>query len=231
MEAERTERAEEALWVRRDDDREESLDFMRKELGAGFDVIDRIDRPAVTVFGSARLPRVDPWYERGMRLGRGLARHDLAVVTGGGPGLMEATNRGAQEAGGLSVGFGIELPMEQRLNAWLDLSYEFRHFYARKVCFVKAAEAFIVLPGGWGTNDELFEALTLVQTGKIRHFPVILLGSEHWQPFLDWGKRLVEEGMILATDMDLVMVTDDPDEAVASVAACIREECPHMIGS
>jgi uncharacterized protein (TIGR00730 family) len=203
VEAEETDRAEEALWIRRDDDREESLDFMRQE----------------------------PWYGRAMRLGRGLARRELAVVTGGGPGLMEATNRGAQEAGGLSIGFGIELPMEQRLNGWLDLSYEFRHFYARKVCFVKAAEAFIVLPGGWGTNDELFEALTLVQTGKIRHFPVILLGSEHWQPFLDWGKRLVEERMILATDMDLVMVTDDPDEAVASVDACIHEECPHMIGS
>jgi uncharacterized protein (TIGR00730 family) len=231
VEAQETERAEHALWIRKDDDREQSLDFMREELRAGFEVIARIDRPAVTVFGSARLPPGDPWYERAVRLGRGLAREGLAVVTGGGPGLMEATNRGAQEAEGLSVGFGIELPVEQKLNTWLDLSYEFRHFYARKVCFVKAAEAFVVLPGGWGTNDELFEALTLLQTGKIRHFPVILLGSGHWRPFLDWGELLARAGMIAAADLELVMVTDDPDEAVASVTACIRNECAHMIGS
>ena len=231
MEAQETERAEHALWVRKDDDREQSLDFMREELRAGFEVIDRIDRPAVTVFGSARLPQDDPWYDASMRLGRGLAREGLAVVTGGGPGLMEAANRGAQEAGGLSIGFGIELPMEQKLNAWLDLSYEFRHFYARKVCFVKAAEAFVVLPGGWGTDDELFEALTLLQTGKIRHFPVVLVGADHWQPFLDWSKRLAREGMIASNDLELVMVTDDADAAVASVTACIRGECGHMIGS
>jgi uncharacterized protein (TIGR00730 family) len=231
VEAQETERAEHALWVRKDDDREQSLDFMREELRAGFGVIDRIDRPAVTVFGSARLPPDDPWYERARNLGRELASEGFGVVTGGGPGLMEAANRGAQEAGGLSIGFGIELPKEQRLNAWLDLSYEFRHFYARKVCFVKAAEAFVVLPGGWGTNDELFEALTLLQTGKIRHFPVLLLGSDHWRPFLDWGERLVREGMIAAADMELVTVTDDPAAAVRSVTACARGECGHMIGS
>ncbi|HEY2802924.1 MAG TPA: TIGR00730 family Rossman fold protein [Actinomycetota bacterium] len=231
MEAQETERAEGALWIRRDDDRERSLDFMREELRAGFEVIDRIDRPAVTVFGSARLPTDDPWYERARRLGRGLASEGFAVVTGGGPGLMEAANRGAQEAGGLSIGFGIELPMEQRLNPWLDLSYEFHHFYARKVCFVKAAEAFVVLPGGWGTNDELFEALTLLQTGKIRHFPVMLVGSDHWRPFLDWGERLAREGMIATADLELVTVTDDPNAAVGSVTACIRGECGHMIGS
>jgi predicted Rossmann-fold nucleotide-binding protein len=203
VEAQQTERAEHALWVRKDDDREQSLDFMREELRTGFEVIDRIDRPAVTVFGSARLPPGDPWYERARRLGRGLASEGLAAVTGGGPGLMEATNRGAQEAGGLSVGFGIELPMEQKFNAWLDLSYEFKHF----------------------------EALTLLQTGKIRHFPVVLVGSDHWRPFLDWGERLAREGMIAATDMDLVTLTDDPDAAVGSVTSCIRGECGHMIGS
>ena len=231
MEAQETERAEGALWIRKDDDREQSLDFMREELRAGFEVIDRIDRPAVTVFGSARLPADDPWYELARHLGRGLASEGFAVVTGGGPGLMEAANRGAQEAGGLSIGFGIELPMEQKLNRWLDLSYQFHHFYARKVCFVKAAEAFVVLPGGWGTNDELFEALTLLQTGKIRHFPVMLVGSDHWRPFLDWGGRLAREGMIAAADLELVTLTDDPNAAVGSVTACIRGECGHMIGS
>jgi uncharacterized protein (TIGR00730 family) len=231
VEAQETERAEHALWIRKDDDREWSLDFMREELRAGFEVIDRIDRPAVTVFGSARLGPGDPWYERARHLGEALASEELAVVTGGGPGLMEAANRGAQEAGGLSVGFGIELPLEQKLNAWLDLSFEFRHFYARKVCFVKAAEAFVVLPGGWGTNDELFEALTLLQTEKVRHFPVFLLGSEHWRPFFDWGERLVQQGMIAADDLELVSLTDEPDEAVQSVAACIRGDCAHMIGS
>jgi uncharacterized protein (TIGR00730 family) len=231
VEAEETERAEHALWVRKDDDREQSLDFMRAELRAGFGVIDRIDRPAVTVFGSARLPPGGAWFDRARLLGKEFAGEGLALVTGGGPGLMEAANRGAQEAGGLSVGFGIELPMEQKLNAFLDLSYEFRHFYARKVCFVKAAEAFVVLPGGWGTNDELFEALTLLQTGKIRHFPVLLLGSDHWRPFLDWGERLVREGMIASADLELVTVTDDLEAAVRSVTACIRGDCAHLTGS
>ena len=231
MEAQETEPAEHALWIRKDDDREESLDFMREELRAGFEVIDRIDRPAVTVFGSARLPPGDARYESAIRLGKRLAEEGLALVTGGGPGLMEAASRGAQEAGGLSVGFGIELPVKQRFNRWLDLSYEFRHFYARKVCFVKAAEGFIVLPGGWGTNDELFEALTLLQTHKIRHFPVVLLGSDHWRPFLDWGARLAAEGMIAPADLELVTVTDDPDAAAETVAGCIRGDCAHMIGS
>jgi uncharacterized protein (TIGR00730 family) len=231
VEAQETERAEHALWVRKDDDRERSLDFMREELSAGFAVIDRIDRPAVTVFGSARLPREDPRYEVALQLGRGLAREGLALVTGGGPGLMEAASRGAQEAGGLSVGFGIELPVKQSFNNFLDLSYEFRHFYARKVCFVKAAEGFVVLPGGWGTNDELFEALTLLQTGKIRHFPVVLLGSDHWRTFLEWGARLAQERMIAPEDLELVTVTDDPDAAVGAVTACIRGECGHLIGS
>jgi uncharacterized protein (TIGR00730 family) len=231
VEAQETERAERALWVREDPERERSLDFMREELRAGFELIDRIDRQAVTVFGSARVGRDDVWYARGMEVGRRLADEGLAVVTGGGPGLMEAVNRGAQEAGGLSVGFGIELPHEQRFNAWLDLSYEFRHFYARKVCFVKAAEAFVDLPGGWGTNDELYEAMTLVQTGKIRHFPIMLLGSADWRDFTEWNDVLAGAGRISSTDAEIVTVTDDVAEAVASVAACIRGDCPHLIGA
>jgi uncharacterized protein (TIGR00730 family) len=231
VEAEETERAERALWVREDPERERSLDFIREELRAGFALIDRIDRKAVTVFGSARASREDVWYARGMAVGRGLALEGLAVVTGGGPGVMEAVNRGAQEAGGLSVGFGIELPHEQGFNAWLDLSYRFRHFYARKVCFVKAAEAFVVLPGGWGTNDELYEALTLVQTGKIRHFPIVLIGATEWSTFAEWNDRLAARGRISPTDLEIVTVSDDVDEAVASVAGCIRGDCAHMTAS
>jgi len=223
--------AEGQLWVREDTERERSLDFMREELRAGFDVIDRIDRPAVTIFGSARILETDPWYARAMEIGAGFAKEGLAVVTGGGPGIMEALNRGAREAGGLSVGFGIELPMEQRLNDFLDLSYEFKHFYARKVCFVKAAEGFVVLPGGWGTNDELYEALTLLQTRKIKHFPVVLVGSEHWEPFVEWGERLVSDHMISAGDLELVTLIEDPQRAVAYVVECVRGECGHLVGS
>jgi uncharacterized protein (TIGR00730 family) len=209
----------------------ENVLSIAREFWAGFAAVDRIDRPAVSVFGSARIQPDSHEYATARKVGRSFAEHGWAVITGGGPGVMEAANRGAKEGGGLSVGFNIELPHEQGSNAYLDISYTFKHFYARKVCFVKAAEAFVVLPGGWGTDDELFEALTLLQTGKIRHFPVMLVGSDHWRPFQDWGERLAREGMIATEDLELVTVTDDPDAAVGSVTACIRGECGHMIGS
>ncbi len=190
---------------------------IQTEFVEGFGLLAELPR-AVSVFGSARTPTDSPDYELGMRLGGALARAGWAVITGGGPGVMEATNRGASEAGGLSVGLGIELPFEQSLNAWVDLGIEFRYFFARKTMFVKYAQAFVILPGGFGTMDELFEALTLVQTRKVNQFPVILLGSEFWEPLLAWVRgSLLPRGLISASDLDLLTVTDDVDEAVRSI--------------
>jgi uncharacterized protein (TIGR00730 family) len=171
--------------------------------------------PAVTVFGSARTPADSADYALGVRVGAALAKAGYAVITGGGPGVMEAANRGALEAGGISVGLGIELPHEQRLNDYVDLGIEFRYFFVRKTMFVKYACGFVALPGGFGTLDELFEALTLVQTGKVTSFPVILMGADFWTPMLEWLKNtLAGAGKISPGDMDLISVTDDPDEAV-----------------
>ncbi|GII56945.1 cytokinin riboside 5'-monophosphate phosphoribohydrolase [Planotetraspora thailandica] len=171
--------------------------------------------PAVTVFGSARTSRGSADYDMGVRVGHALAKVGYAVITGGGPGVMEAANKGALEAGGISVGLGIELPHEQRLNEYVDLGIEFRYFFVRKTMFVKYSEAFVVLPGGFGTLDELFEAVTLVQTGKITKFPIVLMGTTYWQPLLDWIKgTLLVEGMISPADPELLHLTDDPDEAV-----------------
>lgn len=219
---------ERSMWFREERDVERHLDFIREEFRAGFEIVARIDRPAVSIFGSARTPPGHAWYRHTMAMGAGFAREGVAVVTGGGPGLMEAGNRGAKEAGGLSVGFGIQLPFEEQQNAWLDLSYNFRHFYARKVCFVKASEGFVAAPGGWGTNDELFEALTLIQTHKIRHFPIVLLESDHWRPFREWSQRMEEEGLISNDDPGLVATTDDPDEAVHLVLECMQGRCSHV---
>ncbi|WP_433497924.1 TIGR00730 family Rossman fold protein [Sphaerimonospora sp. CA-214678] len=170
---------------------------------------------AVTVFGSARVAPDSPDYELGVRLGTALARAGYAVITGGGPGLMEAANKGAMEAGGISVGLGIELPHEQRLNDYVNLGVEFRYFFVRKTMFTKYACGFIALPGGFGTLDEVFESLTLVQTHKVTSFPVILMGSEFWGPMLDWIRgTLMKTGKISPGDVDLLSVTDDPDEAV-----------------
>ena len=150
------------------------------------------------------------------------------MVTGGGPGIMEAANRGAQQAGGLSVGFNIELPNEQASNPYLDVSHTFHHFHARKTMFVKATEGFVVFPGGFGTLDELFESLTLIQTGKIRHFPVVLFGRAYWDPMLRWiDGTLLTEGMISPEDLRLPTVTDDPAEAVHGVVDRFRRECAH----
>src|SRR5919106_1707371 len=157
-----------------------------EEFRIGFELVEQIDRPAATVFGSARVGEDHPAYRSARQAGRLLAEAGFAVITGGGPGVMEAANRGAQEAGGLSVGFNIELPHEQAPNPYLDLGYTFGHFYSRKVMLVKASEGFIMFPGGFGTFDELFEALTLIQTGKVLNFPVVLVGSDYWQGLIDW---------------------------------------------
>jgi uncharacterized protein (TIGR00730 family) len=178
----------------------------------GFDALAEIG-PAVTVFGSARAHEGDAAYEMAREIGRRLAREGYAVITGGGPGVMEAANRGCQEGGGLSVGCNIELPHEQILNGYVDLGVDFRYFFARKTMFVKYADAFVILPGGFGTLDELFEALTLIQTGKIRHFPVVLVGSDYWAGLIDWMRAtLARTGTISPDDLEIFHVTDDPEE-------------------
>jgi uncharacterized protein (TIGR00730 family) len=187
------------------------------EFVEGFDAMARVG-PAITVFGSARTKPDDPVYEMSRAIGFKLAQAGYAVITGGGPGAMEAANRGCREGGGLSVGCNIELPHEQGLNAYVDLGIEFRYFFARKVMFVKYADGFVILPGGFGTLDELFESLTLIQTGKVRHFPVVLVGRAYWAGLLDWIRdTLVARGAVDASDLDLLYVTDDPDDAVAMI--------------
>lgn len=189
------------------------------EFVAGFDALAGIG-PAVTVFGSARIGAKDPLYAQARRLGKLLAEAGFATVTGGGPGIMEAANRGAFEAGGVSVGANIELPHEQGLNRWVNLPLNFRYFFVRKTMFVKYASAFVIFPGGFGTLDELFEALTLIQTGKLRHFPVILFGSGFWSGLIDWfNSQLLAAGTIAETDLELFTVTDSPEVAVEMIAS------------
>ena len=201
--------------------------LIAEEFRTGFEAVDMIDRPAVTIFGSARVPEDHPVYKQAEDFGRRFAEAGFAVVTGGGPGVMEAANRGAQHAGGLSVGFAIDLPHEQKNNPYIDIGVTFKHFYARKTMLVKAAEGFIMFPGGFGTLDELFEALTLIQTGKVLNFPVVLFGSEHWQGLLDWIQpRLLAEGYIDEDDEDLLYLTDDPEEAVRIVIETYEERNP-----
>ncbi|MCL2465393.1 MAG: TIGR00730 family Rossman fold protein, partial [Micrococcales bacterium] len=168
--------------------------------------------------GSARIARGDPEYRLARQVAAELARAGYAVITGGGPGIMEAANRGAVDAHGVSVGLGIELPHEQGINKWVDLGVNFRYFFARKTMFVKYAEGFVVLPGGFGTLDELFEALTLVQTRKVKGFPIVLVGAAHWSGLLDWIRTtLATRGLVSPGDLDLLHVTDDPAEAVRIV--------------
>jgi hypothetical protein len=179
---------------------------------------------AVSVFGSARTKPDTPEYQAGVQIGAALARAGYAVITGGGPGAMEAVNRGACEAGGISVGLGIELPFEQRLNDWVDIGINFRYFFARKTMFVKYAQAFVIMPGGFGTLDETFEALTLVQTRKVTRFPVVLFGTEYWTGLIDWLRgSVLPGGKIGAADLDLIYVTDDIDDAVAHIVASAQE--------
>jgi uncharacterized protein (TIGR00730 family) len=211
------------------DDLERHVQLIAQEFREGFEAVARIDRPAVTIFGSARVPEGDPNYGRARDVSRRFAEQGWAIVTGGGPGVMEAASRGAKEGGGLSIGFNIELPHEQQLNPWLDIQLTFHHFYARKTMFVKAAEGFVVFPGGFGTADELFEALTLIQTGKVLHFPVVLFDSDYWQVLLTWVRsELLASGMISPNDLDLLYVTDDPDDAVARVLECYERRCAEM---
>jgi uncharacterized protein (TIGR00730 family) len=187
---------------------------IQSEFVEGFGALAELGR-AVSVFGSARVHRDAPEYALGIEIGRRLAQAGYAVITGGGPGTMEAANRGACEAGGVSVGLGIELPFEQGMNDWVDIGVDFRYFFARKTMFVKYAQGFIVLPGGFGTLDELFEALCLVQTRKVTSFPVVLMGAAYWQGLVDWlRERVLTEGMIAERDLLLFTVTDDPVEAV-----------------
>ena len=202
------------------------IEMIAEEFRLGFEAVDAIDKPAVTVFGSARVDEDDELYASARECGRLLAEAGFAVVTGGGPGVMEAANRGARDGGGQSVGFNIELPHEQEPNAFLDLSVTFRHFYARKVCLVKAAEGFILFPGGFGTLDEMFEALTLIQTDKVFEFPVVLIGREHWAGLLDWlHGRVLPQGMISPEDEELLFVVDDIGEAVQTIHECWVRHC------
>jgi uncharacterized protein (TIGR00730 family) len=183
------------------------------EFVEGFDALADIG-PAVTCFGSARIGRDDPLYASARSLGAALASRGVAVITGGGPGVMEAINRGCQEAGGLSVGCNIELPNEQSLNDWVDVGVEFRHFFVRKTMFVRYARGFVIFPGGFGTLDELFESLTLAQTGKIDHFPIVLFGCAYWGGLIDWLRQTtLASGMVSAHDLALIQVTDDPEQA------------------
>jgi uncharacterized protein (TIGR00730 family) len=207
-------------WVRTDPWR---VLRIQAEFVEGFGALSELPR-AVTVFGSARCKPDDPWYATAKQIGAALAREGFAVITGGGPGAMEAANRGAREAGGMSVGLGIELPVEQGINEYVDLGVNFRYFFARKTMFVKYSQAFICLPGGFGTLDELFEALTLVQTKKITRFPVVLVGTEHWAGLVDWiRERLAATGKIAETDLALLHVTDDVQEAVQIVRNAFSE--------
>ncbi len=188
------------------------------EFFEGFQAVERIDRPAVSIFGSARVSKDSAPYRIARETARAFAEAGWAVVTGGGPGVMEAANRGCKEGGGLSVGFNIELPHEQHSNPYLDISITFKHFYARKTMFVKAAEGFVVFPGGFGTADELFESLTLIQTGKVHHFPVVLYDTTFWSAMRDWIRdKALPLGMVSAEDLELLTITDDVHETVQTV--------------
>jgi uncharacterized protein (TIGR00730 family) len=202
------------------------------EFRAGFEKVALIDRPAVALFGSARVPQGSKEYEDARTAGRRFAEAGWCVVTGGGPGVMEAANRGCKEGGGLSVGFNIVLPHEQHENPYLDISYEFDHFYARKVCFVRPSEGFVIFPGGFGTLDELYEALTLIQTGKIRHFPVVLFDSAYWEAMLEFiSSETLAHGMISPDDLDLLRLTDDIGDAVGYVLECYERRCADVPAS
>jgi uncharacterized protein (TIGR00730 family) len=195
------------------------------EFVAGFDALAEMG-PAVTIFGSARIGEDDPAYAAARDLGAKLAGAGFGTITGGGPGIMEAANRGAYEAGGVSVGLNIELPHEQGINRFVNLPLNFRYFFVRKTMFVKYAQGFVIFPGGYGTLDELFEALTLIQTGKLGNFPVILYGAEFWRGLLDWiDDRLVDSAKIAAEDRGLLIVTDDVDEIVRVMVASYQKTC------
>ncbi len=190
---------------------------IQDEVDRGFDSLRDID-DGVSIFGSARVDEDHPWYALCRETAHCLSRHGFTIITGGGPGLMEAANRGAAEAGGLSVGLNIELPMEQRTNPYVNRSLHFHYFFARKLMFVRYARAFVIMPGGFGTLDELFESLTLIQTHRIKHFPTILVDSEHWKPLLGWiDTGLADDGLIAAEDRALLVTADTPEEVCEHV--------------
>ncbi|HYI74768.1 MAG TPA: TIGR00730 family Rossman fold protein [Gaiellaceae bacterium] len=196
------------------------VSLIASEFLAGFQLIQQIDRPAVSIFGSARIVEGAPTYEQTRATAAAFAEAGFAVVTGGGPGVMEAANRGCQEAGGLSVGFNIALPFEQGLNPYCDLALTFDHFHVRKVMFVKAAEGFVIFPGGFGTQDELWEALTLRQTRKIGDFPIVLFDADYWEELIEWVRdEMLDDGLISPEDLAGMLVTDDPAEAVRLVVS------------
>jgi hypothetical protein len=206
------------------DTEEERLALVRDELATGFDALSGLG-PAVSIWGSARVPEGDPEYELGRAVARRLGEEGLAVITGGGPGLMEAANRGARDAGVRSVGLRIELPFEQVMNPYVDLPLHFHYFFTRKLMFVRYASAFVALPGGFGTLDELFEVVTLIQTHRVRDFPVILVGSDYWDGLLGWiRERMAAEGKISSGDLEILQLSDDPEEIASTVwqAACMQ---------
>ena len=198
---------------------------IQSEFVAGFDAMAGLG-PAVTIFGSARTPEDDPTYQAAVETARLLAQDGLAIITGGGPGIMEAANRGARFGGGVSVGFAIELPFEEAANPYVDIALHFRYFFVRKTMFVKYAQAFVIFPGGFGTMDELFEALTLIQTRKIHNFPVILYGSDYWRGLLDWlDTTMAGKGNISPGDLELFIVADSPEEVRDSLAKTLILPC------
>jgi hypothetical protein len=199
------------------EDDQERIARIAREFERGFSLLKDV-KCAVSVFGSARVPQGDPQYELARSVARELSRDGMQIITGGGPGIMEAANRGAKEGGSLSIGLNIELPFEQHENPYLDIEMTCHYFFTRKLFFVRYAVGFVVFPGGFGTLDELFEALTLSQTDKTRHFPIVLVGSDYWQGLVDWVRdHLVGERMISAADLDLFVVCDDPKDIAAAV--------------
>jgi uncharacterized protein (TIGR00730 family) len=197
----------------------ERIELVEHELHAGFEALGDVG-PALSLFGSARVPESDPQYELTRAVARQLGEAGFAIITGGGPGLMEAANRGARDAGARSIGLNIELPFEQGMNPYVDVGLEFHYFFTRKLMFVRYACGFVVFPGGFGTLDELFEAVTLVQTGKARHFPAVLVGTEYWGGLLSWlREEPLAEGKLAQADLDLLHVCDDPAEVVSAAVA------------
>ena len=198
----------------------ERIARIHHEIASGFAALSSVGK-AVSVFGSARVEHRDPLYDVGRRVGAALGAAGFAVMTGGGPGLMEAANRGARDVGAMSVGLGIELPHEQAMNHYVDAALWFRYFFARKLMFVRYASAFVVLPGGFGTLDELFEALTLIQTGKVHEFPLVLVGGSYWGGLRDWLRETAEaNGFISSDEVNLFAINDDPDEIAELVLRC-----------
>ena len=214
-----------------DGDVRRSVALIAEEFAEGFAAVAQIRKPAVSIFGSARVRADDPAYTAARETARLFGHAGWSVITGGGPGVMEAANRGARDAGAQSIGFNIELPHEQAPNPYLDISVTFRHFYARKVCFVKPAEGFVIFPGGFGTLDELFEALTLIQTDKVLDFPVVLFNSEYWAELLHFIRgELLADRMISPEDIELLHVVDEPAAAVQIVVECYERRCAQLTG-